>query len=628
MAGRLLDRSLTDADREALQRVVTHEAERQSARAPADAAPGESGAAENAWSAELLAWAAALYPTHSQAVRWEEKARLFLMNAFSVPQDRRDDTPVDGRAVREWVTTANLLPEFLAEGHGAVYFCYTALPLQSFASAYYAYAGARRLVPRALFYHLDDVWRAAQGLYLFDGRFAYPAGQDWPRNTYGAYWMLPALVLLQSTGSEPSVARTMERALVRRFEAEQRANADGTFYGARFSGGATAGRQAMFETDTYAMFASAYLLHRLQPKIWPAARETALQESLAGEWTNAVAGLAVARGPAAFASFAWRGLGPNDEGGRPRGMFVPAGADDMAEWGPDQLVGSYDLEGFERARRVTHRERTVPGGIAATGRIDEGLKEGRPGVLHHVAFAALPGERVAAVFDLSLAVQALRVNRDEGLQLNLPNDFFNGNRRTLTSDLGETPLTGVEPADEAGGRPAEKSGPAPAGAGRPAARAGGPPPEPRTIATNWLNVDGKLGLVLAYGQEPFTLRAFTSRDQRPSDPFRSLLVDLIDTPYRAEPVEYRARQVVRDTIVLLIAGDVAATRAAFERAVVAPTGLELARAVWLTGASGRTYLVAANFNEREQALTLKAPRGGAALDVRLPPLDTLVVPVR
>jgi hypothetical protein len=270
-------------------------------------------------------------------------------------------------------------------------------------------------------------------------------------------------------------------------------------------------------------------------------------------------------------------------------------------------VGSFDLDGFERARRVTHRERVLPGGIAATGRIDEGLKEGRPGVLHHVAFAALPGERMAAVFDLSLAAQAVRVNRNEGLLFQLPNDLSNGNRRTLTSELGETAVTGVEPAD----------------ASKPAR-----PPDPRAIASNWVNVDGKLGLVLAYGQEPFTLRAFTARDQRPTDPFRSLLVDLIDTPYQPQPTEYKPRQVVRDTIVLLVAGDVAATRAAFERAAVAPTGQELARAVWLTGASGRTYLVAANFNDREQSLTLKPPHGGAALDVRIPPLDTLVVPAR
>lgn len=595
LAGQLLERLLSSADREGLRRVLSYEAGRLLARAPADGGTLETRAAENAWCAEALAWAACLYPSDPQAAAWEEKAKQFWMNSFSVAQDRLDETMVDGRPVREWVTTTNLLPDHLAASRGAVQFCYLALPLQSFASAYYAYSVTKRPPPEALFHPLIGVRRSLKRFYLFDGRFVYPAGQEWPRYTYGSYFALPGLVMLQQAGPEPSAARRMERGVMDRLEREQQRSGDGTFYGARL-GGAVSGRNAIFETDTYAMVALAYLLHRQQPRIRAPAPESVLQEALAGTFSDPVAELVAARTPEAFASFAWRTVGRR---AAPIGLFVPAGAADLVEWAPDQMVGSFEIDGFERARASTHRQRTIPGGFVATGRIDEGLRDGRPGIRHFVACAALPGERLALLFDLSLAVQGVRVTRNEGLQLALANDLFNENERTIATELGEMIVRGVEP---------------------------GAPVRNRRLDSSWVNVDGRLGVVLAYGQEPFTLRDFSARGQRPTDPFRSLLVEVLCTPLRLQPAEYQARQVIRDTVILLVAGDAAATRAAADRVAVIPTGEETARAAWITGATGQNYLVAVNWGEREAILSLKPPRETSAVSARVPPLDALVLP--
>jgi hypothetical protein len=586
-----------------VERVLTYEAGRLLARAPADGALVESAAAENAWSAEALAWAACRYPDHSQSAAWEEKLRRFLMNTFSVPQDRLDDTIVDGHPVREWVSSANLLPGFLAATRGAIHPGELALPLQSFASIHYAYASSRRPAPRALNLRLGEVSRSLQRLYLADGRLLYPAGQDGPRNAYGPCFLLPALVMLQRAGLEPGAARLMERGIFNRLEREQQANGDGSFFGSRFSGGAVTGRPAIFETDAYGMVALAYLLHQLQPKIWAPASETALQESTAGSWEEPMAQVVAARAPGLFTSFAWRTLG-RPSGSRlpaPIGLFAPSSAPDLVEWAPDQLVGAIDAEGFERSRLITHRQRLVPGGFTTTGRIDEGVQEDRPAVRHFLAYAALPSERTAILLDLGLAVQEARVTRNEGLQLALGNDLGGGNEWRIMGEMEPFTVRGVE---------TEK-----------AAR-------DRTLETRWLNVAGALGVALVYGQEPFTLRDFTARDQRPTDAFRSLQTELLCTPFQKAPLEYRARQVLRDTAILLVAGDAAATRSAWERAAVVPTGEELARAVWITGSTGRSYLVGANFGEKELTLQLRPPRGGPALSVRLPPLDTLVTAAR
>jgi hypothetical protein len=614
LAARLLEGSLAPADRDGVERVLTYEAGRQLARAPFDGGMLENAAAENAWSAEALAWAACLYPGHSQAAAWEEQARRFLMNALSVPQDRADETDVDGRPIREWVTTTNLLPGFFAATRGVLHPCELALPLPSFASIDHAYELTRRTAPQALTFRLGQVGRSFQRLYLSDGRLAYPAGQDGPRNAYGACFLLPGLVLQQRAGIEPGAARLMERGIFNRLEREQHANADGTFFGARFSGGAVTGRRAIFEAETYGMIALAYLLHRARPKVWAPASEGGLQEAAAGAWEDPIAQVAVARAPGLFTSFAWQTLG-RPTGSRapaPLGLFAPTAAPDLSEWAPDQLVGTIQAEGFERTRAISHRLRVIPGGFTTTGRIDEGRRSERPAVRHFVAYAALPEERIAVLLDLALAAQEVRVTRNEGLQLALANDLAGGNAWTVTGEMEPLLIRGVEPQT---------------------------PSRNRTLETRWLNIAGALGVALVYGQEPFTLRDFSAREQRPTDAYRSLHTELLCTPFQVTPVEYRARQVVRDTAILLVAGDGAATRRARERAAVAPTGEELARAVWITGSSGKAYLVAANFGEKELSMTLKPPAqpkdqgeraitSSPALALRLPPLDTLVIGVR
>lgn len=603
MASRLLDSALSMADREGVERVVTYEAGRQLARAPADGAMIESAATENAWSAEALAWAACLYPGHAQASAWEEKARRFLLNVFSVPQDRLDETPVDGRPLREWVTTANLLPNFFAASRGVLDPGELTLPLQSLASIDYAYAETRRPLPRALRFRLEAVSRSLQHLYLAEGRLIYPAGQEGPRNADDLCFLLPALVTQQRAGVEGGAARLMERALFNRLEREQQANADGTFFGARVSGGAVLGRPAIFETDAYAMVALAYLLHRAQPKVLAPVSDAALQESTAGAWDDPITRTVAARAPGLFASFAWRTVARPSGSRVPSalGLFAPTAAPDLVEWAPDQLVGAIDAEGFERTRSITHRQRLVPGGFTTTGRIDEGLREERPAVRHFVAYAALPAERMAVLLDLAVAVQEARVTRNEGLQLALGNDLASGNTWPLVGEMEPLAIRGEEPEGAA---------------------------VDRTLETRWLTVAGALGVALVYGQEPFTLRDFSAPDQRPTDAYRSRHTELLCTPFQKAPVDHRARQVVRDTAILLVAGDAAATRAAWERAAIAPTGDELARAVWITGSSGNRYVVAANFSEKELALQLRPPRGGSGITARVPPLDTLVIPSR
>jgi hypothetical protein len=280
----------------------------------------------------------------------------------------------------------------------------------------------------------------------------------------------------------------------------------------------------------------------------------------------------------------------------PVGLFVPLGAEELGAWGPDQLVGSFELQGFAPDRRLHTRQRVTVEGITATGQIEEGLKEGRSGLHHFVAFAALPRERVAVLFDLALAAQGVTVTRSEGLRLRLPNDTANGNRRMIRSEEDELTVSGMEP---------------------------GQPIVDRLITSRWLNVEDRLGIAALYSQEPFTLRDFPDREAGTD----SRLSEIIDSPYSTQATAYQAGQIVRDTVMLMVAGDAAATERLAGAGSVLPTGSALVRAAVVPGLEGGRYLVAANFGLKETRVNLRPPETAPFADLRLSPLDTLVLRV-
>jgi hypothetical protein len=582
-ASRLLEAQLTPSDVAAMERVLAAEANRLLEQSPAAGRPRGSRAVENAAAGECLAWAAALMPDRPEAPRWEYQVRLFATNTLSTPQDRSSDAAVDSRPLREWVTTENLLADHALESGGAVNPDAALRALACLSNAYYAYIGRGRPVPAALTHHFEDVWGAVQRLWLGGHRFARPAGSLDAPGTGGDLALFPVAALLQWVGSEPSVARLIERGRFQALEAEQVAHADGSFFAGR------AGLDA--EAEAAASLTMAALIHRRHGTLTVPAGAEPLRAQLAGTWTSPSAGLAASRSRNCFASWCWRSVGHPLA---PVGLFVPMDSEEVVGWGPDQLVGSFELQGFTEARTLHHRERTIEGGFTVTGQIEEGLKEGRPGLHHFVAFAALPASRFAVGFDLAIAAEGVTVTRNEGLQLRLPRDPATGNRHTIKCDEGVLSWESAEP---------------------------GKPMTDRPISSSWLNVEDHLGIISLYSQGPLTLRdGSTSEVSKASE-----LTDRVDTPLATQPVAYQTGQIVRDTVILLLATDAATTSRLAPVGAVLPTGSELIRAAVVPTVEGGRYLVAANFGLKETKVTLRPPGSPPLNDLRLPPLDTLVL---
>jgi hypothetical protein len=121
-----------------------------------------------------------------------------------------------------------------------------------------------------------------------------------------------------------------------------------------------------------------------------------------------------------------------------------------------------------------------------------------------------------------------------------------------------------------------------------------------------------------YSQEPFTLRTADTAGAK---------LTVIDDPMTTRGVKYQPGQIVRDTVILLVAGDTTATTRLSRAAAVLPTGGELVRATVVPGGDGRRYLVAANFGLKETTVTLRPPGAAPFAGLRIAPLDTAVLPL-
>ena len=578
--------SLTPEERVAVERVVVHEADRHLARKIPSGAARDTKSEENAWDTESLSWAIALFPDHPNAPKWLVKLQEFQMNTLSAPQDKASSEVVDGRPVKDWVTTENIHSDFTIENHGAYHFCYMACPLHSLAWGWYGLTSAGQPVPESLFFHYKDVWNVIRRTFVHDSNFAYISGKDWPRYAYGLYFIMPACVLMQEVHGDRD-ARLFEKQRFKTFEREQVMNADGTFYGQRFTANRMLSRPLEFETDTYANLGACYLMHKMSKKPLLRPSDPAdFQRRVAGMMISKDSGWALGRSSKVFTSFSWRELG----GSFPMGLFIPAGCDDMADWEREQLAGSFSIEGCDaKKREITHAEKEFKGGFWTVGRVTYVSKEGAPLLNQHLAFVSMPAEGIALLMDHAVAATSIRVNSQEGLKYYLANDIFNGGVRKVTGPSSGFTLWG---GDKTARTPTDKG--------------------LHIVNEPWISVDGKLSFVALSSNSPFSVRDLRGR----SAPWGSLEYDLIDLPYITEPHDFHANGLVRYTAVVLCAGNARDAARISTRSRLISSGSSDIRCAVLSRDGKRRWLAAINFGEQSGRVNIDIDGRTMTFDVK------------
>jgi hypothetical protein len=543
LAAWTLGARIDEGERLDVERVVVAEADRQLGRIVPTGLHLDTKAEENAWDAEVLAVALALCPTHEHAAVWREKVIEFSANVFSSPHDPSDESLLDGKPVRERVYTCNVHGDYSLENHGSYHFCYVASPLLSKAWCAFALRSADQPLPESLRHHVGDVWALAEHTFL-DGRFAYVSGQDWARYTYGEYFIVPALVYLRRELRDERCAAILYRRL-QLLRDESRDNADGSFFGSRFTARRFGGQYGKYETDCFACVALAWSLWWLDGV--PDA-PVALEPPVPFRHISPQGQFCFQRTGACFFSFSWNTL----EDSVPNLCLIPHGHDDLAEWHAGNLLGQVSMEGLRQTIGV-RAMKAVEGGIEINGSC---LVRGPRGkaLFEHVLsirFDAL--DATVTICSRFVARKALHRVAVTGVNWRIPNDRFNGHQRTLHEESGMRYLTTTQaqrdPTLNRDRRTLFRRV-----VDRLRRSIGRDRSQLEMVGSNWINIDDAIGLVVPAGVS-LGIRRYPGRQSAEG----SLYVEQVESPVRRFWPVCRAGQVMLDSRVVVHVGTAAET---------------------------------------------------------------------
>jgi hypothetical protein len=429
----------------------------------------DTKAEENGWNVPLLCLGELMFPSNPHANLWHETALKYMMNTLCTAADTNDTSLVDGRAVKDWVLGANLQPDYTLENHGIFHPAYVGCSsyFLTQAAMYYAYAG--KTIPQAANHHLMDVWQMFRTIILPWGETADPQSMDW--ELHG----LPFIDLygtLATRDKDPFAARMEQGSLQYLRQWQIMYHGDLTLPGSPF--GIT--RHAI----NCELMSFGFLAHKIfGPSVAPLTARTAnAQEE--GVWDHPYLEFIEHRTAEKFASFSWKN--------HVMGLLMPI---DDHEGNPDfivpianGLIGSFQvadansravpLSGMRErkpalasANNLTateHSWKKMPNGFETGGTI---LLDG--GRLKQTLAMMSIGEQTVVYEDEVTALSNVTVRAELGLPIGIENDELTGGTRTVIDQDGKTIFDWQKPQKPAG------------------------------IPGNWVNVDGRIGVVAVAG---------------------------------------------------------------------------------------------------------------------------------
>ncbi|MDI3322414.1 hypothetical protein [Pinibacter soli] len=206
--------------------VVAHEADRIAADNPPHQLKLDSKSEENAWDSQVISSALLLMPNDSRYARWEKALQKWAMSSYQRPTDSTATTIVDNVPVSKQFNGANIYNDFTLENHDIVHPDYMGAWIQNAENdVYYLLSGRKPL--QAFLYNLPQIYNNQKRLFLPDGGYCYPNGQDWAifRN---ADWM-PAHAAAVARFNDPEAVYFLRSGLEAAEKMQQR-NQDGAIY--------------------------------------------------------------------------------------------------------------------------------------------------------------------------------------------------------------------------------------------------------------------------------------------------------------------------------------------------------------------------------------------------------------
>ncbi|MBV4359915.1 hypothetical protein [Pinibacter aurantiacus] len=206
--------------------VVAHEADRIANGRPPHQLKLDSKSEENAWNSLAISSALLLMPNDARYSKWEKALQNWAMSSYQRPADSTSTAIVDQMPVSAQFNGANIYDEFTLENHDIVHPDYMAAWIQNAENdVYYLLSGRKPF--QAFLYNLPQIYNNQKRLFLPDGGYCYPNGQDWAlfRN---ADWM-PAHATAVARFNDPEAVYFL-RAGLETAEKMQQRNQDGAIY--------------------------------------------------------------------------------------------------------------------------------------------------------------------------------------------------------------------------------------------------------------------------------------------------------------------------------------------------------------------------------------------------------------
>lgn len=442
-----------DADTQhKLNLLVAGEADFKAATLPPYAEWSDTKAEENGWDTNILSLARSMQPNHANAAKWDDMAKSYMMNTYSTLADKSDATVVDGKAVSTWVRGANLHPDLTLENHGIFHPVYQMVPINELGTSAVFYKMGNLTPPTAVQHNVLNVWnKVLKKIALPEGEWIYPNGVDWMVHDYEH---LPAYSFM-ATFFKDADATMLESRTLEYMRARANLQTNGSYFGSLIDIGPRR------ESVAAQRLADAYLYHEFfGPGSTAPSTPSNFVAAQSGVTDFSNTNVLLHRNKQKYASFSWQSkfmgyIGPNptDYMHEPY-VLVPY---------QKSFVGYYNLNGIPtNVSHVAHTKQTAATWFT-TGGV---LSENNGNLTRYLSFTSLPDNNLVVYMDKVVTNAAVTIGQEYGGAFDFERDAMSGAERTVYSASGTTSM----------------------------------PTQFTSYAGDWLNVDGKLGVVVKGGK--------------------------------------------------------------------------------------------------------------------------------
>ena len=423
----LLDGYMTDQDKALLKKLMLSESDFILNDYPVVAGLVENNKPEsNIWNGAILYRTAVLYPDAPNKDKYMEKAYRFFANGISIESDENSDEIVGGRRIGDLFVGANMFDSFACNHHRYLNIGYMNICLSNIAMLHFFLKG-RGIEPNEIIYHnLYEQWRLIRSTTFDDGRLLRIGGDTRARYCYCQDYALPSWSLIEDVFGED--LSELENEWEKTLRTECEANGDGSFLSERF--GYFEDASPLYYTRLESDRANSISLALFWHKKFGLDNDGAGCKKL-DKWSDEYHGAAFVSEKERFASFAWRAAE------QPQGLVVCPSESSLAEWrynfsGRVCGVGAKNGDEVEKytVKNFNGGFLTYGSAISYSDEFGEGQQKENM-ARKRIAYAALPDGKTVLCLQNATALNRVFVAECEGVLWNIPNDIYNGKKRSL-----------------------------------------------------------------------------------------------------------------------------------------------------------------------------------------------------